>query len=154
MHVLQRQGTNNGGNVSVDGYADLSWSQSSSYIWHPPWEERTMLIAEWCFSERGLSHFNWAWNAIVVSPPVCFLRLFTSKFRRLSAWESARSVLLKFSICMLFDNQRQTPDVINSKPLSLNVLGIWWLSLLVHIQCSSSSMGSRLVLRLDMLHPP
>lgn len=56
-------------------------------------------------------------------------------------WASARSTVLEFSICMLFDNQRQTQGIINSKCHSLNVLGIWWLSLLVHIQCSSTSMG-------------
>lgn len=41
---------------------------------------------------------------------------------------------------MLFDNQCRAWSIINSTPLSLNALGIWWLSLLVHIQCSSTSM--------------
>lgn len=41
---------------------------------------------------------------------------------------------------MLFDNQCQTQGIINSRPRSLNVLGIWWLSLWVHVLCSSTSM--------------
>lgn len=55
---------------------------------------------------------------------------------------------------MLFDNRRQTRGIINSEPLSLNAPGIWWLSLPVHIRCSSTSMGSSFY-RLDIvLHLP
>lgn len=107
--------------------------------------ESVVLIAEWCFSERGglggVESFQLGSNAIVVTPP-----LFASDYLNPNLDGSIRehqldAQFLSSPFVFSLINQRQTQGIINSEPLSLNVLDIWRLSLLVHIQCIGTSVG-------------
>lgn len=109
---------------------------SSGYIWHHPMgsglDYRVMI--------ELLSHFN---STQMPSLEPCSLQTIKVLVLESSMWTSVRSISWFLLLHALQKNKKTAAcEIINLKPLSLNVPDIWWLSLPVRTQRSHTSMGS------------